>query len=176
MPLTFVIASVPRYANTWPARPPSEMSTVSLMSIVVGLSVAVENFRLGIRLLASIVLKPMMLRDTATPMLAPTPVDPAATAADAAMTDALILPVDVAVTETPVTAPRSDPTTSAATAAVMVLVAKAPAPEIAMPVDPNPAATAAASAVLFSTDASEPATSMLPAEATTPRVVPVMAA
>ena len=92
------------------------------------------------------------------------------------MTDALMLPVDVAVTETPAEAVRSDPTTSAATAAVMILVAKAPAPEIAMPVDPKPAAIAAACAVLFRTDVSDPATRMLPAEASTPRVVFVIAA
>ena len=84
-------------------------------------------------------------------MLAPTPAEPTATAAEAACTVARRVPAELALTanDSPVSLARA---TSARTALVIVLVAKAPAPATPTAVEPNAAAMDAACAVVRISD------------------------
>ena len=93
---------------------------------------------------------PISLRTTATPIAAPTPTLPAATAAEAATTRASILPSACALTSTP--AARSGVPEIRAEAnlppapGTMRFIDTAPAPETATPTFPKPAAIDAATA------------------------------
>ena len=120
--------------------------------------------------------KPIWLRAKATPIEAPMPVWPTATAAEAASTVALIAPVDVAMTLTLSFAVTVELVISATAPALMRLTAEAPAPEIATAVWPKPAAKEAACAEALIAAWVCALTVMLPLVARALRLMPVMPA
>ena len=117
--------------------------------------------------------KPIWLRATATPIEAPMPVWPTATAAEAASTVALIALLEVAVTVTLSFAVTVELVSSATAPALIRLTAEAPAPEIAMPVWPKPAAKDAACAEAVITAWVCALIPMLPLVARAKRLTPV---
>ena len=122
-----------------------------ILPVTTCLGVSVPATKVGLMSPSVRWLKPIWFSEMAIPMEAPTPVCPTAMATDAAITVLRIWAVDSALTDmSPAALVMSEPTISATSPPLpMRLREKAPAPAMATPVCPKPAASAAAMTVAF---------------------------